>query len=134
MIRFDCLGVERHAKYIGCAHRLGERELALCHRAISDRIFLDPDQHIYFPRRCAVGPAICGWLRILDLLSARPAAADIGHRPESANSGRSSRSALAQFAVGRPPAHAQPPIFSAPPGRPLCRGRLRRRFNDLNCS
>ena len=108
MIRFDCLGVERYAKYIGCAHRLGERELALRHRAISDRIFLDPDQHIYFPQRCAVGPAICGRLRILDLLSARPAAADIGHRRESANSDRSSRFAPAQFAVDRSAPRTRP--------------------------
>jgi hypothetical protein len=93
-------GTASHAKYIGCADRLGERELALCRCAVSDRFFLDTDLHIGFPRRCAVGPVVCGRLRILDLLSARPAAADIGHRPENASSGRFSRSA-AQFAIGR---------------------------------
>jgi hypothetical protein len=93
-------GTASHAKYIGCADRLGERELALCRCAISDRFFLDTDLHIGFPRRCAVGPVVCGRLRILDLLSARPAVADIGHRPENASSGRFSRSA-AQFAIGR---------------------------------
>jgi hypothetical protein len=93
-------GTASHAKYIGCADRLGERELALCRCAISDRFFLDTDLHIGFPRRCAVSPVVCGRLRILDLLSARPAAADIGHRPENASSGRFGRSA-AQFAIGR---------------------------------
>ena len=51
-------GVESHAKYIGCADRLGERELALCHRAISDRFFLNSALHIGFPRCGDVGPRV----------------------------------------------------------------------------
>ena len=100
------IGTAGHAKYIGCADRLGERELALCHRAISDRFFLDSALHIGFPRCGDVGPGVCGRLRILYLLSARPAAADIGHRPKGSSS-RSSRSAaaLAVGTVASPDAH-----------------------------
>ena len=46
--------------------------------------FVDPDQHVGFPQCCDFGPVVCGRLRILDLLSARPAAPDIGNRPEGA--------------------------------------------------
>src|SRR6476620_10674381 len=93
----SCSNTWRYAKYIGCADRLGERGLALCHRAVSDRFFLDPDLHIGFPRRSNVGHTVCDRIHILHLLSAQPAAADIVE--ESASSCGSSRSAPAQFAV-----------------------------------
>ena len=87
-----CGGTASHAKpIIGCPDRLGERELALCRCALRPRFSVDPDQHIGFPRCCDFGPAVCGRLRILDLLSARPAVADIDHGPKNAGSGRSRR-------------------------------------------
>ena len=57
-------------------------------------------------RGAVIGPGVCGGLRILYLLSARPAAADIGHRPKGSSS-RSSRSAaaLAVGTVASPDAH-----------------------------
>jgi hypothetical protein len=60
--------------------------------------FSTPALHIGFPRRGDVGPGVWGRLRVLYRLSARPAAADISHRPK-ASSSRSSRSAAA-LAVG----------------------------------
>ena len=99
------IGTASHAKYIGCADRLGERGVALRPCAVSDRFFLDPDLHFGFPRRCNVGHTVCDRLRILHLLSAQPAAADIVE--ESASSCGSSRFAPAQFAVGIRPVCAK---------------------------
>ena len=85
-----CGGTTSHAKHIiGCSDRLGERELALCRCALRLRFSVDPNQHIDFPWCCDFGPAVCGRLRILDLLSARPAVADVDHDPKNAGSDRS---------------------------------------------
>lgn len=85
-----CGGTTSHAKHIiGCSDRLGERELALCRCALRPRFSVDPNQHIDFPWCCDFGPAVCGRLRILDLLSARPAVADVDHDPKNAGSDRS---------------------------------------------
>src|SRR5262245_47470462 len=77
--------------------------LALFRRANGGRFFLDLNRHAAvfqagFLRRSAVGPIICGSPCVLDLLPARLAAADYGHRTGHAThhsragaSGRSSR-------------------------------------------
>ena len=64
-------------------------ELALCRRVDGARFFLNLDRcaallQTDFPHRCSVGPTVCGRLRILDLLPAWFAAADVDNRREGA--------------------------------------------------
>ena len=72
---------------------MGECELALCRGARGVRFLLDVDRNAAVlqtgvPQCFAVGLVVCGGLCVLELLSARLAAADNDHHPESAGPGR----------------------------------------------
>ena len=87
-------GVSRSMANIPDVHdRLGERQLALCRRAGGARFRLDPDWHIVelqaaVSRRRVVGRVVCGSLRVLDLLPARLAIADVGFRAKGVGCSR----------------------------------------------
>src|SRR5690348_14894308 len=89
-------GDQSHAEYPKRADRLGERELAVRRRFGSVRLLLGPDWQAPVLqtrglRRDPVGAVVCRGFRILDLLPARPAAADIARRAKNDGGAGSNR-------------------------------------------